>query len=113
VKSFVECRAAKVDVAGHRLLALDLQSSPLQTSGKHRFIDRFEQARPETRVELVRRIDNFTGNLVDLSRHFPLSPPRLRVSACAGIDTQRVPDGHIPYHASDLAALSRRFGNAR
>jgi hypothetical protein len=29
----------------------------------------------------LRRIDDFTGNLVDLSRHFPLSSPRLRVSA--------------------------------
>ncbi len=51
---------------------------PLKFPPQHHLVDRFEQARPKPRVQLVRSVNNLPGNIIDLPRRLPPSFPRLR-----------------------------------
>jgi len=51
-----------VVVERNQPLSLHAQAATLQIAGKNRFIDGFQQARPETDMQLVGRIHNLAGD---------------------------------------------------
>jgi hypothetical protein len=75
-EAFVEMEAFKLE--RHWPLPLDRQTAPFQLGRQHRLIDRFEQARSKPSMELIRRVDDLPGYLLNI----PHSSLRaLRVSA--------------------------------